>query len=235
MSLALIRRLFVAVPLFVLFLSGCAPNRVELPAYVPVSPSAGGSYMQRVFVLAPLADHRFRFFEYAPTGMMDTIGWGEGTGTLYTPQNIPGHVSKALVSQFRAYGMAVSYDPRIRCRIGGTPGHPAISVKGISTGLVLCGSILDYQFELDHPRVVFGFISTLDMAAGATLSAQASLHLFLVRARSGRILWSGVESSSRELRGVHPPHLKSQAVSYLDETLSRVLAKSARAMSGATE
>ena len=236
MSLVPILRLVVsAVPLFFLGVSGCAHNRVDLSAYAPQGPFPGGSTMQRSFVVAPLADHRFRFFEYGSTGMVDTVGWGEGTGTLYTPQNIPNHVSTALVTQFRAYGMHVSYDPKVRCRIGGRRGHPEVSVTGSVRGVVLCGSILDYQFELDHPRVVFGFISTLDMAAGASLSAQASLHLFLVRARSGRILWEGVETSSREKGGIRPPHLKRQAVAYLDQTLSRVLAKSARAMSGATK
>ncbi len=237
MSLIPLLRLPVAaLPiLFFLVLSGCAHNRVDLSPYTPQGPIPGASAMQRPFVVAPLADHRFRFFEYAPTGMVDTVGWGEGTGTLYTPQNIPNHVTTALVTQFRSYGMSVSYDPNVHCRIGGTRAHPVVKVTGTVRGLVLCGSILDYQFELDHPRVIFGFISTLDMAAGASLSAQASLHLFLVRARSGRILWEGVELSSREKGGIHPPHLKRQAVAYLDKTLSRVLAKTARAMSGATE
>ena len=89
MSLVPILRLVVsAVPLFFLGVSGCAHNRVDLSAYAPQGPFPGGSTMQRSFVVAPLADHRFRFFEYGSTGMVDTVGWGGGNrNPLHSPEH----------------------------------------------------------------------------------------------------------------------------------------------------
>lgn len=234
---SLLRLSTLAVPGCLLILSACAHNRVELAPYVPRAGTPGASYRQTLFEVAPLADHRFRLYSYAPSDMVDTVGWGQGTGTIYTPQNIPEHVTKALVSQFRRDGMNVAYGPGLRCRIRGPSDHPRIRVAGTPRrSLVLCGAILDYQFQLDHPRINFGgMISTLDMAAGATLSAQASLRLFLVEARSGRILWSGVLGSAGEKKGLRPPHLKAQSLAYLDGRLARVLAKAAVALSRAGE
>ncbi len=185
----------------------------------------------------PLEDQRFSLDSYArATTMVDTVGWGQGTGSIYTPQNIPAHVSKALVSQFQTYGMNVSYDPSIRCHVKGTSDHPRIELSGRNShlGEVLCGVILDYQFELDHPRLMIGpQFSILDYGAGALLSAQASIRLYLVSGRNGRILWSGTGTSGQQKSQIHPPHLKEQAVEFLDGTLSQVLAKSAAALSKA--
>ncbi|MDA8028528.1 MAG: hypothetical protein M0Z25_06075 [Nitrospiraceae bacterium] len=225
------------LPALFLMLSACVQNRAELVSYTPTASPSGSLYMQAPFVVAPLADHRFRLYSYAATTMGDTIGWGQGTGTIFTPQNIPDHVTKALVSQFRSDGMNVDYAPTLHCHFRESPDHPQVRVTGTPRrGLVLCGSILDYQFQLDHPRINFaGMISTLDMNAGATLSTQASLHLWLVDTRSGRIVWTGVETSAREKDGLHPPGLKEQSIAFLDGTLSRAIEKVALAISRARE
>ena len=231
-------RLFkTALPALFLMLSACVHNRVELVSYTPTTTPSGSLYTQAPFVVTPLEDHRFRLYSYAPTTMGDTVGWGQGTGTIFTPQNIPEHVTKALVSQFRSDGMNVDYAPALHCHIRGSRDHPQVRVTGSPRrDLVLCGAILDYQFQLDHPRINFaGMISTLDMNAGASLSAQASLHLWLIDTRSGRIVWTGVEGSAREKDGVHPPGLKEQSIAFLDRTLSRAIEKVALAISRARE
>ena len=223
---------------FLLAVTSCATNRVDLPDYVPLQRPSGKTYMQAPLIVAPFEDDRFQLYTYTTTTMRDTLGYGVGTGTIYTPKNIPDHVSRALVSQFQAYGMNVTYDPRIRCRIRGSSDHPRILLSGPSSrqGLVLCGSILDYQFELDHQRITLGFITTLNMASGAALAAQVSLHLYLVKGRTGRILWSGIPASADEKKeAIHPPNLERQAVTYLEETLSRALDKAARDLSNARE
>lgn len=220
-----------------LTLSACAHNRVTL-GFTPLSgeevqPSPSGEV-----VVTTLVDHRFRLYSFTANDMPDTVGWGQGTGTLYTSENIPAHVSRALAEQYRKLGIRARYDAGLKCQVDSLPnGNYRVTVKGTAASSpVLCGSIVDYQFQIEHPMVGFGtYISTYDMAAGATLTAQVSLHLFLVDARDGHILWTGVVNEARGLKNIHPPHLNAKGVSLLERTLAKTIVKSAREFSPSIE
>ncbi|AFS52772.1 MULTISPECIES: hypothetical protein [Leptospirillum] len=220
-----------------LTLSACAHNRVTL-GFTPMSGQGVQPAPSSEVVVTTLADHRFRLYSFTSNDMPDTVGWGQGTGTLYTPENIPAHVSRALVEQYRNLGLRARYDPSVKCQVESMKdGHVRVSVTGASSSSpVLCGSIVDYQFQIDHPMVGFGtYISTYDMAAGATLMAEVSLHLFLVDPRDNHILWTGVVNKAGGAKDIHPPHLNAQGVSLLEQTLAKTIIKSAKEFSPSIE
>jgi|UniRef100_A0A7C3LRZ0 hypothetical protein len=222
----------------VLSFSGCAHNRVTL-GFSPISGKGMETPPSETVVVSTLQDHRFRLYSFEANDMPDIVGWGQATGTLYTPQNIPAHVSRSLVVQYKALGMHARYEPGLECRVEKDgSGRERVILKGANpgSGTVLCGSIIDYQFQIDHPMVGFGtYISTYNMAAGATVKAQVTLHLYLADASDGHILWKGIVDEAQGMRDAHPPDLNAKGVSLLEKTLARTIVKSAKAFSPSLE
>lgn len=221
-----------------LMFSGCAHNRVTL-GFSPISGKGMGALPSETVVVSTLQDHRFLLYSFEANDMPDIVGWGQATGTLYTPQNIPAHVSRSLAEQYNALGMHARYEPGLGCQVRkDIRGHSRLILTGKvpGSGTVLCGSIIDYQFQIDHPMVGFGtYISTYDMAAGATVKAQVTLHLYLADASDGRILWEGTVDEAQGMRNAHPPDLNAKGVSLLEKTLARTIVKSAKAFSPSLE
>ncbi|MCL4461550.1 MAG: hypothetical protein M1297_07575 [Nitrospirae bacterium] len=221
-----------------LTLSACAHNRVTL-GFTPLSGKDLQPFPSRELVVTTLADHRFRLYSFTANDMPDIVGWGQGTGTLYTPENIPAHVSRALADQYRSLGMRARYDPALKCRVEtSSDGRTRVTLKGAtpSSPTILCGAIEDFQFQIEHPMVGFGpEISTYDMAAGATLKAQVSLHLYLVDPQDVHVLWSGIVRQAEGEKNIHPPHLNEQGVSLLEKTLAKTIVTSAREFSSSIE
>lgn len=219
------------VAVFILFalilLPGCSENRVSL-AYTPlVDQSLKMSH--KSLIVTTLLDHRFRLYSFGANSMPDVAGWGQGTGTLTTPQNIPKHVSEAIVRQYRDFGANVQYRPDVSCRVTKEK-DGTYKASSAYPGPVLCGSIMDYQFQIDHPVVSFGtYISTFDMTAGTVVKAQVALHLFLVDGNT--LLWDGYVGSSDGLKDASGPNLKEKAVSILEHTLGIAIEQSVKEVS----
>ncbi|MHB1564668.1 MAG: hypothetical protein ACYCXP_11365 [Leptospirillum sp.] len=216
------------VSFFLLILMpACSENRISL-SYTPlVDQSLEMSH--KTLIVTTLSDHRFRLYSFGANSMPDVAGWGQGTGTLTTPQSISRHVSQSIVRQYRDFGAQAQYRPDLSCRITKEK-DGSYRASSSYPGPVLCGSILDYQFQIDHSVVGFGtYISTFDMAAGATIKAQVALHLFLVNQNT--ILWDGYVGSSDGMKDVKGPHLKEKAVAILEHTLGITIEQSAREVS----
>ena len=223
----LLKRLSIFAFLAMVFLPACSQNRVFL-TYTPlVDQSLQMSHKK--LIVATLEDHRFRLYSFGANSMPDVAGWGQGTGTLTTPQSIPEHVSKSIASQYRTLGAQAQYRPDVTCRIK-KEADGTYTASSSYPGPVLCGSIMDYQFQIDHPVVGSGtYISTFDMAAGAVIKAQVALHLFLVRGKT--ILWDGYVGSSDGMKEVKGPKLKRKAVAILEHTLGVAIEQSVKDVS----
>ena len=228
----LLKRKLSILALFVLILlPACSENKIALNYTPLVNPSLQMSHKN--LIVTTLADHRFRLYSFGANSMPDVAGWGQGTGTLTTPQSIPGHVSQALANQYRDFGANVRYQPDISCHIvkekDGT-----YRASSSYQGTVLCGSIIDYQFQIDHPVVGFGtYISTFDMSAGAVIKAQVALHLFLVKGDT--ILWDGYVGASDGMRDIKGPNIKEKAVGILEHTLGLTIEQSVKDVSAGLE
>lgn len=224
---SLVRKLSIFAFLAVLLLPACSENRI----FLTYTPLVGQSLQMshKSLVITTLEDHRFRLYSFDADAMPDVAGWGQGTGTLTTPQSIPRHVSESIASQYRGFGAEVQYRPDVICRIrkGADGSYTAFSSY---PGPVLCGSIMDYQFQINHSVVGFGtYISTFDMAAGAVIEAQVALHLFLVKGKT--ILWNGYVGSSDGMKDVKGPKLKEKAVAILEHTLGLTIEQSVKEVS----
>ena len=90
--------------------SGCAHNRVTL-GFSPISGKGMGALPSETVVVSTLQDHRFRLYSFEANDMPDVVGWGQATGTLYTPQNIPAHVSRSLAEQTMHWGCMPVMNP----------------------------------------------------------------------------------------------------------------------------
>jgi hypothetical protein len=210
-----------------IFLPACSENRISL-SYTPLADQSLQMPDKRLIVTT-LADHRFRLYSFGANSMPDVAGWGQGTGTLTTPQSIPEHVSRAIVSQYRDFGANVQYRPDVTCQVIKEADGTYRATSSYPTP-VLCGSILDYQFQSDHSVVAFGtYISTFDMAAGAVIKAQVALHLFLVKGNT--ILWDGYVGSSDGIKNAKGPKLKEKAVAILEHTLGLTIEQSVQKIS----
>ncbi len=211
---------FLAVTL--VSLGSCASNRVSLGYATITDPSV--RMTDKSLVVATLVDHRFRLYSFGANSMGDVAGWGQGTGTLTTPENIPVHVTRALVHQYQTFGGNAVFRPDVSCHLSkSSDGN--YSVRSSYPGPVLCGSILDYQFQIDHATVGFGtYISTFDMTAGATLKAQVALHLFLVQGT--RILWQGYVGSADGQKDIKGPNLRQKGVALLEHSLGMAIEQS---------
>lgn len=228
----LLKRKLSVLALFVLILlPACSENKISLNYTPLVNSSLQMSHKN--LIVTTLQDHRFRLYSFGANSMPDVAGWGQGTGTLTTPQSIPAHVSQALANQYRDFGANVRYQPDISCHIvkekDGTYRASTSSPEPI-----LCGSIIDYQFQIDHSVVGIGtYISTFDMASGAVIKAQVALHLFLVKGDT--ILWDGYVGASDGMRDVKGPHLKEKAVGILEHTLGLTIEQSVKDVSDELE
>jgi hypothetical protein len=221
------RKLSVLALLVVILLPACSENKISLN-YTPLS-NQSLQMSHKNLVVTTLEDHRFRLYSFGANSMPDVAGWGQGTGTLTTPQNIPQHVSQAIASQYRDFGADVSYQPDITCHITKEK-DGSYRASASYPGPVLCGSIIDYQFQIDHSIVGFGtYISTFNMAAGAVIKAQVALHLFLVKGDT--ILWDGYVGASDGMKDVKGPNLKTKAVGILEHTLGLTIEQSVKDVS----
>ena len=157
----------------------------------------------------------------------------DGSGRQERSHRIGSPYPQAIARQYRDFGADVRYRPDIACHITKEK-DGTYRASTSSPEPILCGSIIDYQFQIDHSVVGIGtYISTFDMAGGAVIKAQVALHLFLVKGDT--ILWDGYVGASDGMRDVKGPHLKEKAVGILEHTLGLTIEQSVKDVSDELE
>jgi len=127
------------------------------------------------------------------------IGWGTGTGTLDTRDNIKKFVTRSFVEEFGRVGLPARL-VSVPVTPFRAPEHRLRFVKKFLHGneVAVLGKIREFQFQIDHPRYGMGpEFSLLDMQ-DARIRVQVSIDLRFMDAGTGQEIWSGTLSSAQE-------------------------------------
>lgn len=163
------------------------------------------------------------------SGDPQLIGWGTGTGTLDTRDNIKQFVTASFASEMNRLG--------IHARLVSVPSRPFGAPRKRlhayrrflgNSETILLGRIREFQFQVDHPRFGMGSeFSLLDMQ-DARIRVQVVLDLKFVDLGTGDVIWKGSLSSAEEKK-VHyqkrGQDLKA-ASDLLSENLRKVILES---------
>ncbi|MHB8544450.1 MAG: hypothetical protein ACYC9S_10700 [Leptospirales bacterium] len=214
--------------LFLLVLAGCVPR----PS-LQFSPSSDPAMEKKIRQTGEIRLGVVTFSDdrivARGAGDPHLIGWGTGTGTLDTLDNIKRFVTRSFTTELDRLG--------IHARVISIPSRPFGSPRKRlqayrrflgNSETVLLGRIREFQFQVDHPRFGMGSeFSLLDMQ-DARIRVQVSMDLKFVNWRTGELLWKGSLSSDEEKK-IHyrkrGQDLKA-ATELLSENLRKVILES---------
>jgi hypothetical protein len=218
-------RILVLFVLLVTGLAACVP-RPSLH-FSPVDDRALKDRVRetgsRPLAVLPFADDRT---VASASGDPQLIGWGTGTGTLDTRQDIKGFVAKSFVREMERLGLPARFVP-VSMTPFRAPKNRLSKVRNLLGGndVVLLGSMREFQFQVNHPRYgVGGEFSLLDMQ-NAEIRVQVEFDLQFVDAGTGAVLWKGTLFSEEE-KDVHvnkPGQGLKQATDLLSSNLRKVI------------